>query len=236
MDNKVVFEGTMDSAATAQPDEGMPADWASALPSMPTSIPSISDVGMLTVAKGYGLAQSRMGPWGEFASCSFSKPAGVIDAKNRMVQGFKKFLGNYALVTSLFACMFVLGHPTILVALVLLGGGWAYLLRRTEPVVLMGKELGEKQLYVLMGGVSVVLFMLLGAVEVVLNGVIWGVAGSSVHAILHETDASLVYDPLSQEVSSNLEMSGELTEISLDLEAGVSELDSSKTEDITAKF
>ena len=36
--------------------------------------------------------------------------------------------------------------------------------------------------------------------------------------------------------SSNLEMSGELTEISLDLEAGVSELDSSKTEDITAKF
>ena len=103
MDNKVVFEGTMDSAATAQPDEvhvkpvtltlqnplpallmpsrshaqlmlivdialicavkGMPADWASALPSMPTSIPSISDVGMLTVAKGYGLAQSRMGPW-----------------------------------------------------------------------------------------------------------------------------------------------------------------------------
>ena len=62
-----------------------------------------------------------------------------MDAKTRIVDKVSRFKGNYGVATCIFASMFVLGHPVILVALVVLGGGWTYLLRRTEPVVLMGR-------------------------------------------------------------------------------------------------
>ena len=60
--------------------------------------------------------------------------------------------------------------------------------------MLMGKELSERQLYVLMGGMSLLLFMVLGAIEVVFDGLFWGVIGCSVYAICHETNTSLTYD------------------------------------------
>merc|ERR1711935_47200 len=207
------MEGNPDPEAAGAPA----GDWASLIPMsfiVPTIIPSsISEAGGVAVSKGLGLMTSRTGPWSEFISCRFSKPEGISDAKNRITQGGTRFLGNYGLVTCTFASLFVLGHPLILICLGGLGAIWTYLLRRTEPVELMGMVLSERQLYVLMSIVSFASFTILGALQVMVNGLFWGASGSVVHAVFHEKSNEPLYDPLATEISGDF--SGELSEVNL---------------------
>eukprot|EP00656_Telonema_subtile_P038643 TRINITY_DN4386_c0_g1_i3.p1 TRINITY_DN4386_c0_g1~~TRINITY_DN4386_c0_g1_i3.p1 ORF type:complete len:260 (+),score=71.50 TRINITY_DN4386_c0_g1_i3:143-922(+) len=209
------LSGQMEGAPAA-PTTSSGADWTSMIPSLlPSVLPgALGEVGGMAVGKGLAYMQPQMGPWMEFGSCSFSKPQGLADVKTRVLTSGKRFLGNYAVLTCVFASLFVMGHPFILIALAGLAGTWTYLLRRAEPVVLMGRELTERQLHVLMSGAALLCFLILGAVEVILNGLFWGALISLGHVVLHEPSTQPMYDPLATE-ASGFSTTGELSEVSL---------------------
>ena len=92
-----------------------------------------------------------------------------------------------------------------------------FIFKRRARLPVMLQELGEKQAYTLMAAVSLLVFVILGAVEVVLNGVFWGSLGCICHAVFHEPNPVPLYDPLATAVSSTL--TGELSDTVIDLEA-----------------
>mmetsp|Transcript_20475 Transcript_20475/g.28370 ORF Transcript_20475/g.28370 Transcript_20475/m.28370 type:complete len:183 (+) Transcript_20475:104-652(+) len=135
------------------------------------------------------LAQRR--PWSEIVDrTAYAKPANFADASSRIRKNINYFKVNYVLFVLgvLIACL--LTHPVSMFLLMGLGTSWVYLfVVRTEPLVINGRSISEREKLIGMASVSVILIFFVSSVgSVIFMGLGIGLAGVAIHGSLRVPD------------------------------------------------
>jgi len=134
-------------------------------------------------------AQRR--PWSEITDRSaYSKPADFAEATGRIRKNVNYFKVNYVLFMISVLVMCLLTHPSSLFLLSGLGAVWTYLYAvKTEPLVISGREVSEREKLVgLSAGSIIMIFFLTSVGNVLFLGLGLGAAGVAGHGALRIPD------------------------------------------------
>lgn len=143
----------------------------------------------LRESAGHVLAQRR--PWSEIVDRSaYSKPASVAEASSRVRKNVSYFKVNYVLFMVGVLVLCLVTNPFSMFMLGTLAVAWLYLFTiRTEPLVINGRTLSEREKLWGMSALSFVLvFFLSSAGNVIFMGVCLGIAGVVIHGSFRVPD------------------------------------------------
>merc|ERR1712070_714027 len=101
------------------------------------------------------------------------------------VKANRQFSGDYAAMTGVIISLWVVTHPVTLIIVVSVASAWTYLLKRTEPVVVGGRELTERQAYMGMAVLTGMLFFMTSVLETILYGLSVALFLCLMHAVMH---------------------------------------------------
>lgn len=124
-----------------------------------------------TKLKDYSMGVFKQGkPWSEVVDRnSFSKPANFAEAAGRLRKNAAYFKVNYLIVMLITLAVTFLLHPSSLIVLGLLTGGWIYVfLVRTQPLTIGGRTLSEREKLLGMSALSFITVFFLTSVGTVL--------------------------------------------------------------------
>lgn len=137
------------------------------------------------------LALAHQKPWSEvFDRTSFAKPESLADATNRVKKNLSYFKVNYAVVLFSVVVLSMLMSPISIFWLILLGLLWIYVFMiRTDPLIIMGRTLSEREKFLGLSAITVLItFGLTSVGSILISGVIVGAATVLVHAALRVPD------------------------------------------------
>jgi hypothetical protein len=87
---------------------------------------------------------------------SFSRPPAAAEVPGRLRKNVSYFRTNYALLTISTTALVMLMNPWSLIVLAVLAAAWFYMyIIKTTPLVLGGREFGDREKFMLMAGASV---------------------------------------------------------------------------------
>jgi len=127
------------------------------------------------------LSTNSLRSWSVFCSkTKFSFPK-VTEAPQRLKTNLTYFQTNYIVVFGLIVLYSIISNPWFLLALGVVGGGWAYVFHvRKEPIFLGSHEVTDREKMVVLGVVTIItfwfasvsntIFWLIGATLTVVNG------------------------------------------------------------------
>lgn len=91
-----------------------------------------------------------------FDFSAFSKPPNMADLTSRLRKNVSYFRTNYAILAVGTTALVMLMNPWSLIVLALLAAVWGYMyIIKTTPLVLGGREFGEREKFLLLSGVSI---------------------------------------------------------------------------------
>eukprot|EP00271_Cylindrocystis_brebissonii_P003598 TRINITY_DN14750_c0_g1_i1.p1 TRINITY_DN14750_c0_g1~~TRINITY_DN14750_c0_g1_i1.p1 ORF type:complete len:205 (-),score=22.93 TRINITY_DN14750_c0_g1_i1:532-1146(-) len=137
----------------------------------------------------HALAQQR--PWSElYDRNTFNKPENLTEATNRVKKNLAYFHVNYSLVLLAVIAFSMLMKPTAIFWLIALSCAWSYtFLVRTGPVVVWGRSLNDRELFVALTLLSVlVIFGLTSVGSILISGLMIGGFVVTAHAALKQPD------------------------------------------------
>lgn len=130
-------------------------------------------------------------PWGELVDrSSFSKPANMAEATGRLRQNVNYFRTNYLIMATGTTALVMFMNPWSLIVLAFLAVIWFYMyIIKTTPLVIGGREFGDREKFMMMAGGSLVVIFFLTSV----GSIIFYALGLSMlviggHAMLHQPD------------------------------------------------
>jgi hypothetical protein len=142
------------------------------------------------------LAQQR--PWTEVADRNaFSKPESLTEASTRIRKNIGYFRVNYAVFMVSVVGLCMLWNPSSLIVAGLLALVWAYLfLVRSEPLVISGRTLSEKEKFL---GLSIltllIVFVFTSVGSVLISGIGLGIFLIAVHGAFKTPDDLFLDEP-----------------------------------------
>ena len=143
------------------------------------------------LVESYQTALSRQRPWSELTDrSSFSKPENLNDALSRIRKNFGFYSFNYLAIILMVVVVSMLFKPMSIIWLALLGCIWVYMFAiRTDPLVIGGRTLGDREKFLGMIVVSiVVVFGLTSVGSILMSGVVIGAVAITIHAALRVPD------------------------------------------------
>eukprot|EP00798_Chlamydomonas_sp_ICE-L_P019288 gene19288-25932_t len=135
------------------------------------------------------LKQSK--PWGEVVDRSaLSKPQNLAEAAGRIRKNAAYFRINYLLVMLTTCAVTFLMHPSSLIVLSILLGGWVYILFvRTTPLEIGGRTLTEREKLMGMSAISfITIFFLTSVGTVFFSALSISLAVICLHGAMREPD------------------------------------------------
>ncbi|CAI5483800.1 unnamed protein product [Closterium sp. Yama58-4] len=155
--------------------------------------PSASAVRSLItkVQESYAAATAQQRPWNELIDrSSLAKPESLNDALSRIRKNLGYFRANYLGILIAVVVLSMLWNPTAILWLGLLGSGWVYVFMvRTEPIIVAGRTLNEREKFLGMVVISVVVvFGLTSVGSILMSGVVIGAVAITVHASFRVPD------------------------------------------------
>lgn len=135
------------------------------------------------------LAQQR--PWSEVTDrANFSRPENLNDALGRVRKNLNYFYANYLTIILAVVVLSMLWNPMAILWLALLAAAWIYIFMiRTEPVIISGRTLNEREKFLGLAIISIIIIFGLTTVgSVLISGVIIGAAAITVHAAFRIPD------------------------------------------------
>lgn len=136
----------------------------------------------------FALSQRR--PWSElFDRTSFAKPDSVSDATTRVRKNWGYFRMNYLLFLLLVVGVSLVTHPVSLFMLCVLLGAWIFLyLYRTEQLVLFGRPFSEREVLLIMTGLTIMFVFLTNVGSLLISAVMVGAFVVILHGALKVPD------------------------------------------------
>ncbi|KAK9815786.1 hypothetical protein WJX72_009473 [[Myrmecia] bisecta] len=109
-------------------------------------------------------------PWSELADrTAFSRPANFAEATTRLRKNSNYFRINYLIFILLTTLVCMVLHPNSLIVLACLAMAWVYLfVVRKDPVILGGRTFSEREKFIGISAVSVIVIFFLTSVGTVL--------------------------------------------------------------------
>lgn len=109
---------------------------------------------------------------------------------NRIRKNLGYFQANYLAVLTGVVVLCMLWNPKAIVWLALLGSAWVYVFMvRTEPVVIAGRTLNEREKFLAMAVISIVIvFGLTPVGSILMSGVVIGAVAIAAHAAFRVPD------------------------------------------------
>lgn len=161
-------------------------------PPMVTATSSNVLLGVLARLKDYGgsIFKAKK-PWAEVVDRNaFSKPANVGEAANRLRKNANYFKVNYLIVMLVTTAVTFVMHPSSLLVLAMLMGGWIYVfLMRTAPLQIGGRTLSEREKLLGMSAVSfITIFFLTSVGTVFFSALSLSIAVIAAHGAFREPD------------------------------------------------
>eukprot|EP00245_Coleochaete_scutata_P007554 TRINITY_DN23002_c0_g1_i1.p1 TRINITY_DN23002_c0_g1~~TRINITY_DN23002_c0_g1_i1.p1 ORF type:complete len:204 (-),score=33.57 TRINITY_DN23002_c0_g1_i1:624-1235(-) len=136
-------------------------------------------------------SMSQKKPWSEMVDrSSFSRPESLAEASSRLRKNLGYFRVNYAIILAGFIALFMLWNPAALGWLIALGVLWGYLFMiRVEPLVISGRTISEREKFLGMCAISLmVVFGLTSIGSVLMSGILIGAALICAHASVRVPD------------------------------------------------
>jgi hypothetical protein len=134
------------------------------------------------------LAQRR--PWSEMVDRnSFAKPENFSEALTRIRKNCGYFRVNYLIILMTFVAASLVFHVGSLLTLIVILGAWGYLyMVRRDPLVIWGRTFNEREILVIMTGLTVIGLFLSNVATLILSAVLLGGAVVAVHGALRVPD------------------------------------------------
>ena len=136
-------------------------------------------------------------PWEEFCDyTSFKIPKAWPEALEKTNKNVHYFKVNYFLWMVCILAATMLWTPSSIVSLLVVLAAWLYVfIVRTEPLVIGGKELNEREKVILLGcGTFVFVFYVTKTGAVLFTGLMVGLAGVLAHAAVKVPDEMFLYE------------------------------------------
>lgn len=174
---------------------------ASAAPGVPVDgvgAPSASSAVVAKLKESYQAAVAQQRPWSEVLDRStISKPDNLNDALGRIRKNLSYFKANYLTIMLIVIVLSMLSSPSSILYTSLLACVWIYLFMvRSEPLVLGGRSLNEREKFLGMVLISiVVIFGLTTVGSILMSGIVIGAVVISIHAALHVPDDLFLDQP-----------------------------------------
>lgn len=133
---------------------------------------------------------ARQRPWTQLMDrAAFDKPESVADAFSRMKKNLSYFRMNYAIFMLVVVALSLLWHPISLLVLAILVAAWIYLyFSRSEPLVIFNRPIGDNQVLIVLGIVTIVALFLTSAGAALITSLVLGVVIICVHAAFRRPD------------------------------------------------
>lgn len=179
---------------TIHPDQGAMAAPSGPPATTPSSGPPSANAARALLNRvnesvKHALAQQR--PWHELVDRnSFAKPESLAEASNRIKKNLSYFRVNYGIVLVAMVAISILWSPFSILCLALLGGMWFYVFMvRVEPLVIYGRVLSEREKFIALVAVTIlIMFGLTKTGAVLLSGIIIGSAAVAAHGAFRVPD------------------------------------------------
>lgn len=132
--------------------------------------------GRLSEGARNALAQRR--PWLELVDRnSLAKPESLSEATTRIRKNWTYFRINYMILLSGVLAFSLVSHPVSLFLLAVLLGGWIFLyLFRTEPLVVLNRTYGDKEVLGIMSVLTIVIVFLTSVGSLLISALMVGLA------------------------------------------------------------
>lgn len=159
--------------------------------SAPSSDPSSSTLDFISRAKERGrsaLATRR--PWRELVHRrAFTLPTSLSDAYLRIRTNASYFAANYAIIVLFIVFVSLLWHPISLIVFIVMIAVWLFLyFLRDEPLVILGRVIGDKVVLIVLSVLTLVLLLLTHATLNILVSLLVGILVVLAHAAVRRTD------------------------------------------------
>jgi hypothetical protein len=133
---------------------------------------------------------SQRKPWLELVDrSSFARPDSISEATSRIRKNAAYFRVNYLIVLTVMVAFTLVSHPVSFFFLASLLGAWAYMyLIRSGPFAAFGRTFSERELFVLMSILSIVVIFLTNVGSVLISATVIGAVIIGVHAAFRVPD------------------------------------------------
>lgn len=141
--------------------------------------------------ESYRHALSQQRPWSEVTDrANFSRPENLNDGLGRVRKNLNYFYANYLTIILAVVVLSMLWKPTAILWLALLSAVWVYVFMiRTEPIIISGRTLNDREKFLGLAVISIIIvFGLTSVGSVLISGVIIGAAAITVHAAFRIPD------------------------------------------------
>lgn len=194
----------MSAPASAVPQAPVPAQGMGSAP--------IASNNVLTAVAGrlkeYSMSVvKQQKPWTEVVDRNaLSKPANLTEALGRIKKNTAYFRVNYLLVVLTTCAVTFVMNPSSLLVLATLLAAWVYLLFvRTQPLVIGGRQLSEREKVLGMAAVSfITIFFLTSVGTVFFSSLSFSLAVILLHGAFREPDNLFIDDQESQQSIFNI--------------------------------
>ncbi|GJP44394.1 hypothetical protein CLOM_g9144 [Closterium sp. NIES-68] len=135
------------------------------------------------------IAQQR--PWSELTDRSlFARPDNLNDALGRLRKNTSYFQANYLSILIVVIVLCMLWNPTAILWLALLAAAWIYIfMARTDALIIAGRTLNEREKFLAMAVISIVIvFGLTSVGSILMSGLVMGAAAIALHAAFRVPD------------------------------------------------
>lgn len=168
----------------------MAATGAAPMP-VPEGPPNALRAVLAKLQESYRNALAQQRPWSEVTDrANFSRPENLNDGLGRVRKNLNYFYANYLTIIIAVVVLSMLWNPSAILWLALLASIWVYIFMiRTDPLVVSGRTLNEREKFLGLAVISIiVVFGLTSVGSVLISGVIIGAAAITVHAAFRIPD------------------------------------------------
>ncbi|CAI5483799.1 unnamed protein product [Closterium sp. Yama58-4] len=137
------------------------------------------------IQESYRNAIAQQRPWSELTDRSlFARPDNLNDALGRIRKNTSYFQANYLSILIVVVILCMLWNPTAILWLALLAAAWVYIFMvRTDALIIAGRTLNEREKFLAMAVISIVIvFGLTSVGSILMSGLVMGAAAIALHA------------------------------------------------------
>lgn len=158
---------------------------------IPSELPDQQPVNFILRAREQ--IRSNLGtrrPWKEMIRLhSINLPSNINDSFQRIGTNAAFFRMNYVIVVLFLLFLSLLWHPISLIVFIVMMTLWLFLyFLREEPVVVLGREMDDRVVMVVLLGLTVAVLFLTDVTDNIIIGVSIGIVAVLMHGIFRNTD------------------------------------------------